>query len=212
VCLAVTDTGCGMEEATLKRIFEPFFTTKGVGQGTGLGLATAHGIVSQHKGWIEVASTLGRGTTFRVFLPAARCPAPGLPDAVEQPVARGGRETILVVEDAPSVRRILAQRLRLVGYRVWEAANGLEALQQWQEHEAQIDLLFTDMVMPEGLNGLELARRMRQGKPALKVIISTGYRLDTADQPTALEKVLFLSKPYSVGTMLEKVRASLDQK
>ncbi len=212
VCLAVADTGCGMEEATLKRIFEPFFTTKEAGQGTGLGLATAHGIVSQHKGWIDVASTLGRGSTFRVFLPAARRQAPVRPGAVERPADRGGRETILVVEDTASVRRILVQTLRLAGYRVWDAANGLEALQQWQEHEAQIDLLFTDMVMPEGLNGLELARRMRQGKPALKVIISTGYRLKTAGLPAASEKVLFLSKPYPVGTMLEKVRECLDQK
>ncbi len=212
VCLTVADTGCGMEEATLKHIFEPFFTTKEVGKGTGLGLSTARGIVSQHQGWIEVESTIGRGSTFRVFLPAAGHPASVRPGVVEQPAARGGRETILVVEDAPSVRRLLAQTLRLAGYRVWDAANGLEALQRWQEHEAQIDLLFTDLVMPEGLNGLELARRMRQGKPALKVIISSGYRLETAGPPAASEGVLFLSKPYPVGTMLEKVRECLDQK
>jgi signal transduction histidine kinase len=211
-CLLVSDTGCGMDAATLKRIFEPFFTTKASGKGTGLGLATVYGIVVQHKGWVEVESRVGAGTAFRVFLPAMAGTPAKTGSLVSQP-APTGKETILVVEDALNLRRVLVQSLRGLGYRVLEAANGQEAMNLWHTHGVEIDLLFTDMVMPEGMTGLELAERVRAEKAGLKIIISSGYSAEI----TNLEKIVaagitYLPKPYPVPQLGTVVRECLDGK
>jgi PAS domain S-box-containing protein len=212
VCLSVADTGCGMEEATLKRLFEPFFTTKEVGKGTGLGLATVDGIIAQHRGWVEVESALGKGTTFRVFLPATTArrtqpaPAGGM-------VAIRGRETILLVEDEPSLRRVVGQVLRRLGYQVLEAANGQAAITVWRDHAANIDLLFSDMLMAEGPSGLDLAATLRQEKPNLKVIISSGYNMEmTAQDRPGTGDMIYLQKPYPIEIVSKIVRECLDGK
>ena len=213
VCLTVADTGCGMDEATQTRMFEPFFTTKEIGKGTGLGLATAYGIVRQHLGWIEVDSKLGQGSVFRVFLPARKKASPGLPDpaAPEVTATPHGKETILVVEDDEAVRSVAVRCLRRLGYRVLEAFNGVEALQRWNEHDGRIDLLLTDKVMPDGMNGLELAERLRQMSRNLKVIVSSGYSLDmTRPGAWSDQGIRFLAKPYELEALAVMVRTSLD--
>lgn len=213
VCLTVSDTGCGMDEETLKQIFDPFFTTKEPGKGTGLGLSTVQGIVAQHKGWVEVKSEVGKGTTFQVFLPAVpRLPA----DSAQAPRTfplRQGNETILLVEDDPRLRLAVARSLRKLGYLVHEAENGQQALRVWQEHGPSIDLLLSDMVMPEGISGLELAERLRALKPDLKAIISSGYSADivASGLPTKAG-VMYLPKPYATENLADAVRSCLDEK
>ena len=212
VCLSITDTGCGMDEDTVKHIFEPFFTTKDVGKGTGLGLATVYGIVAQHKGWIQVESRVGHGTTFRVFLPTSReaLPAPAS-GAGKQDFS--GTESILVVEDDFRVRRALALCLKGLGYQVFEAGNGREALALWQEHRPAIDLLLSDMVMPEGMTGMELAEKLLAQKPALKIIISSGYSAEISrDGQTTKDGFVFLSKPYPFPLLGQRIRECLDGK
>jgi PAS domain S-box-containing protein len=212
VCLSVSDTGCGMDKATLDRIFEPFFTTKGEGKGTGLGLATVHGIVAQHQGWVEVESRVGQGTTFRIYLPAsAKVQTETKGDG--QLAVPTGQETLLVVEDNASVRQMLVQTLRVLGYRVIEAANGQEAMTRWREYGLQIDLLLTDMVMPEGMTGLELAEHVLAEKPNLKIIISSGYSGELNEPGrTAAAGIVYLPKPYQVPLLGKIVRECLDRK
>ena len=213
VCLTVTDTGCGMDEATLQRIFEPFFTTKAVGKGTGLGLATVYGIVAQHQGWINVESQIGHGTTFRIFIPATQTASLELEAAPTAPPIVGGPETLLVVEDEQHLRRIASQRLRQLGYRVLEAANGHDALAQWEAHGQQVDLLLTDMVMPGGLNGLDLAEQLQKTKPDLKVIITSGYSTSLNQSSMTIRPgIVFLPKPYDSVDLAKTVRTCLDGK
>jgi PAS domain S-box-containing protein len=208
--LTVADTGTGMDDATLKRIFEPFFTTKDVGAGTGLGLATVDGVVKQHGGWVEVESEIGRGSTFRVFLPALSASTPA-DDGTSARAARGGTETVLLVEDEGALRRMVKRSLSRQGYRVLEAADGQEALAVWRDHMSEIVLLFTDMVMPEGLTGLELAGRLQAEKPDLKVIVSTGYSADLArDGEATGAAVTSFPKPYDLQALAEVVRRCLD--
>jgi PAS domain S-box-containing protein len=211
ICLSVADTGCGMDAQTLSRIFEPFFTTKDVGKGTGLGLASVYGMVKQHSGWIEVKSAPGRGSTFDVYLPAAAqtpaTPEPGAPT----PSVRGGGETILVVEDEPALRELACQILRRYGYEVLSAATGLEALKVWTRHATRIDLLLTDMVMPGGLSGADLADQVHAQNPKLKVICTSGYSHEIANLNAVLrEGWRFLPKPYSPMTLAASVRQCLD--
>ena len=211
VCLRVSDTGCGIEPAVLDRVFEPFFTTKPQGKGTGLGLATVHGIVTKHKGFVEVESQVGKGSTFSVYLPNASAE-----DANEQQQAsggiRGGSEAILVVEDESPVRRMAVRYLRNLGYRVSEAANGLEALKVWEKEGGSFDLLFTDMVMPEGMSGLDLCVRLREIKTGLRTIIASGYSADIVnDDDVAKHDVRYLSKPYDVATLAATVRECLEK-
>jgi signal transduction histidine kinase/DNA-binding response OmpR family regulator len=211
-CLTVTDTGCGMDEATLKRIFEPFFTTKEAGKGTGLGLATVHGIVQQHHGWVEVQSVIDRGTTFRVFLPAAEPPEAEQLQA-DQVNCRGGTETILLVEDDEPVRRMVGMTLRRHGYEILEAGDGSEAIRMWERHEVKVSLVFTDMVMPGGLTGLELGQRLQQSKPGLKVVISSGYSPDLVAREGRLPAGMrFLAKPFDPKSLGRMVREFLDEK
>ncbi len=207
--LSVADNGCGMSAETLGHIFEPFFTTKPVGKGTGLGLATAYGIVRQHEGWIEVTSELGRGSEFRVFLPA--CPA-GLP-AVSASAGFGdvsGTETILVVEDEAELQQSVAANLRSSGYRVFVAGNGREALDQWRDQIGVIDALLTDMVMPGGVNGLELAEALRAIKPGLPVVIMSGYSKEIARAGASLNpEFLFKNKPCEPKELTAALRKVL---
>ena len=210
-CLTVTDTGCGMDRKTLDRIFEPFFTTKGAGKGTGLGLATVYGIVKQHKGWIDVTSQVGAGTTFKIYFPVAAQPVERATDThtAGKPV-RGGKETILLVEDEKALRELVREVLRSYDYRVIEAASGVEALRVWDEHDGEIDLLFTDMVMPEGLTGSDLAAQLKQRKPELKVIFTSGYSPEVLGREFGPEDTAFLSKPYLPPQLGQLVRQCLD--
>ena len=212
ICLSVADTGCGMDEATQKRIFEPFFTTKALGKGTGLGLATVYGIVAQHRGWVEVQSQPGQGATFRVFLPAIASSSAAKESEKPQRIPTG-HETLLLVEDEPDLRQNLAHTLRVWGYRVLEAANGRQALAFWESHAPEIDLLLTDVVMPEGMMGLELAEKLRAEKPHLKVIISSGYSAEMAAQGiNSSAGMVHLPKPYSAAVLGRTVRDCLDGK
>jgi two-component system cell cycle sensor histidine kinase/response regulator CckA len=212
VCLSVSDTGCGIPAEVLPRIFEPFFTTKGVGKGTGLGLPTVFGIVQQHQGWIHVYSEPGHGTIFRIYLP-------WLSGMSERVIAQkmlsvpiyGGTETILLVEDDAVLRVSVCKALSQLGYRLIEAGNGAEALTAWQQHRAEIQLVLTDLVMPGGMNGKELAERLLKENPELKVIYASGYSAEVADKNFPLEEgVNFLSKPFQTFRLAQTVRQIMD--
>ncbi|MEW6158374.1 MAG: PAS domain S-box protein [Verrucomicrobiota bacterium] len=210
VCLRVADTGCGIPADILPRIFDPFFTTKEVGKGTGLGLATVYGIVKQHNGWIEIESRVGHGTTFRVLLPASGLFHRNLNVTKDPASVEGGSETILVVEDEPALLELAEKILQRYGYQVLSAPNGLRALDVWARHKDQIDLLITDMVMPDGVTGKELAERLLQEKPGLKVIYSSGYSVETMAQGVELlEGVNFLQKPYLPDYFAKTIRECL---
>jgi PAS domain S-box-containing protein len=211
VCLLVTDTGCGMDKAVLGRLFEPFFTTKGVGKGTGLGLATVYGIIKQHEGWVEVESSVGSGSSFRVYTPARAKPAGVAAMPIPAGKIKGGSETILLVEDEFSVRQVTALCLRKLGYAVFEAGNGLEALRVWKEHHDKIELLFTDMVMPEGMTGLDLAHQLKKDNGSLKVIISSGYNERVATAQPAGQEATYLAKPLRAAALAKTVRHCLDE-
>jgi CheY-like chemotaxis protein len=211
-CLRVTDRGCGIAPEIMPRLFEPFFTTKEVGKGTGLGLATVYGIVRQHEGWIEVESERGQGTTFTIFLPNCAKPSEGPSPQASPPIASGGRETILVVEDEVALRDLAQLVLQEKGYQVYCSGSGLEALEHWPEVAAEVDLLLTDMVMPGGVSGRELARRVQGEKPSLKVIYSTGYSTEISGADGVLEEGLnLISKPYTPEKLTAMVRACLDR-
>jgi signal transduction histidine kinase/FixJ family two-component response regulator len=211
VRLSVTDAGCGINAEVMKRIFEPFFTTKEAGKGTGLGLATVYAIAKQHAGWVEVDSRVGHGSTFRVFFPELIKTSVAKTEAIDPQQLRG-TETILVVEDEAAVRRMAVMSLQWFGYSVLEAANGPEALRLWEQHRSEIDLLFTDMVMPQGMTGLDLAARLREAKDGLKVVVSSGYSVDIANSGIpAGSGIAYLSKPYEVKALVAIVRKCLDQ-
>ncbi len=214
-CLTVTDTGTGMDEVTLSRMFEPFFTTKEVGKGTGLGLASVYGIVQQHQGWIEVVSQLGQGTTFKVFFPQRECPA-----ALSSPKEFASRSsasttaqtTILVVEDEPAVREFICTVLKASSYRVLEAVDGVDALKVWARHRNEVTLLFTDLVMPNGLSGRGLADKLQSERPDLNVVYASGYSAEAIGAEwLQAPGVEFLPKPFTpVGIIkaVSTVRAS----
>jgi signal transduction histidine kinase/ActR/RegA family two-component response regulator len=214
VCLSVSDTGTGMDNATLSHLFEPFFTTKETGKGTGLGLATVYGIVKQHQGWITVESKPGAGSTFTIFFPCVSKPVEVAPPKTQSPLASAtGTETLLVVEDEPSLRELVVRILELCGYHIYQAKNGVEALQVWEQHKDEIDLLLTDMVMPEGISGRQLAERLQKDDPALKVIYTSGYSPGMAGKDIALlEGFNFLAKPYPPSRLAQVVRECLDGK
>jgi signal transduction histidine kinase/CheY-like chemotaxis protein/HAMP domain-containing protein len=212
VCLRVIDIGCGMDAATLGRIFEPFFTTKEVGKGTGLGLATVYGIVKRHGGWIEVVSTLGSGTSFAIFFPACTEPVQAkAPDKALAPETPRGKETLLVVEDEPVLREMAHVILEDCGYKILEAASGRKAIEMWNQHPGAIDLLLTDMVMPEGISGMDLAQRLQTSNPKLKIVFASGYSMDDLDASFLRQgHATFLQKPYTHATLAKAVRDCLD--
>ena len=211
-CLSITDTGSGIPKDIMPRIFEPFFTTKDVGKGTGLGLATVFGIVEQHQGWINVYSEIGHGTTFRIYLPRVAEDTDRKAPLTLTSV-RGGSETILLVEDEPFLRNSVRNALSRLGYKVIEAPSGAQALEIWKQHHGEIHLLFTDMVMPDGMNGRELAERVLKTNPELKVIYTSGYSADVVDRNFRLEEgVNFLPKPFEAHKLAQTVRNTLDQK
>ena len=209
VAVSVTDSGCGMDEATRARVFEPFFTTKELGKGTGLGLAMVYGIVKQSDGHIAVESEPSRGTTFRVYLP--RCDAMAEGDARRRKDAiLLGRETVLLVEDDEGVRAVASAMLRTLGYRVVEAPGGLEALRTCREYPGPIHLLLTDVVMPM-MNGREVADRVRVLVPGVKVLFMSGYTDDSILRHGVLDEgVSFLNKPLSHESLSRKLREVLD--
>jgi two-component system, cell cycle sensor histidine kinase and response regulator CckA len=211
ICLTVEDTGCGIDRGNMERIFEPFFTTKEVGKGTGLGLATVYGIVKQHHGWIDVSSEVGLGTVFKIYFPAVAVLESRAPTAtVSSEVVRGGHETILVVEDEPVLRELVCEVLGQYSYRIIQAASGHEALRVWDEFDGEVDLLLTDMVMPEGMSGRELAAQLKKRKPTLKVIYSSGYSPETMGREFNESDTVFLSKPYLPPQLALTVRQCLD--
>ena len=210
ICLRIEDTGCGIDAATLTHLFEPFYTTKDVGQGPGLGLAAVYGIVKQHKGWIDVASRLSIGTVFEIYLPcAAKATAGDKLIADPNPKAR---ETVLVVEDEPELLDLVAGILKTNGYHVLQATSGVKALDVWQTNREKIDLLLTDMKMPEGMDGLELAEILTTQKPRLKVLYTSGYSPSLLGAPDSFrENCNFLPKPYPPEKLLNAVRSCLTE-
>jgi two-component system cell cycle sensor histidine kinase/response regulator CckA len=210
VLLAVSDSGTGMDDATQKRLFEPFFTTKDAGKGTGLGLATVYGIVKQSGGSIWVYSELGKGSTFKIYLPATAAESISAPPARAEQKSSGGTETILIVEDQREPRSVVSEILRRAGYTVLEASNGEEAFQISRRYTGEVALLLTDMVMG-GLGGRSVAEHLTRERPQLRVIYMSGYTDDVIVRHGVLEPGLaFLQKPFSANVLLTKVREVLD--
>jgi CheY-like chemotaxis protein len=200
-----------MKPETLRRIFEPFFTTKEVGKGTGLGLATVYGIIDQHHGWIEVTSEFGKGTTFKIYLPEADKKSVVAVEQAAAPVPASGKETILLVEDEEALRELARMILEQYEYQVLEAGSGVQALKVWDEHKDKIDMLLTDMVMPEGMTGRDLAEKLQAEKPGIKVLYSSGYSPDVVGGYFKLpENSFFLAKPYHPPKLAQAVRDCLD--
>ena len=206
--VSVRDSGIGIEADVLPRIFEPFFTTKDVGRGTGLGLSTVFGIVKQHGGDLTVESELGRGTMFRMMLPAID----GVTAAIDPPLSQlAGDESVLVVEDDPGVRQLTTGVLRDLGYRVLEAGSAREALAKLESDTGKaVRLLLTDVIMPES-SGKELADLVRAMRPEVRVLFMSGYAADVLGRHGVLEDgVEFLEKPFSVDTLARRIREVLD--
>jgi nitrogen-specific signal transduction histidine kinase/ActR/RegA family two-component response regulator len=207
VLLELTDSGVGMDEQTRDRVFDPFFTTKP--EGTGLGLATVYGIVKQSGGQIFVYSEPGIGTTFRIYLPPYLAAVPSVRVAASDNGVHRGNETILLVEDGDLLRPMITDILESRGYTVVSAADGVEALALFADHDGTIDLLLTDIVMPR-MNGRELAERLSAMNPAMRVLFTSGYPDDGAmQQLIANGDVAFIQKPYGGNELVAKIRASL---
>jgi nitrogen-specific signal transduction histidine kinase len=212
ICLKVADTGCGIAPKNLPHIFEPFFTTKEVGKGTGLGLATVYGIIKQHNGWIEVSSQPGEGCQFQIYFPRSAQQIESLRATGGETTPRG-HETILLVEDEAPLRQLVQFLLERLGYSVLEAESGPAALNVWKKRERKIDLLLTDLVMPEGMNGYELSEALHRDDPDLKVIFTSGYSADIVGKDFVLRDGLnFLQKPYHPDKLARTVRDCLDGK
>ncbi|MFO1475878.1 MAG: response regulator [Verrucomicrobiota bacterium] len=211
VSLSVIDTGGGIAPENLRRIFEPFFSTKDAGKRTGFGLATVYGISRQHQGWVEAESQLGKGATFRVYLPAAKDKDPAAGRKPSKQSVTGGDETILVVEDEAPVRELVSKVLAAYGYKILKAETGAKALDIWKKQKGKIDLLLADLVLPDGINGRELADKLRKSKPKLKIIFSSGYSTDVVGKDFVLQRgQYFLQKPYDLQKLALTVRACLD--
>ena len=203
VHLSLTDTGKGMDEATLARIFDPFFTTKDVGQGTGLGLATVYAIIKQHRGIIRVDSQPGQGSTFHIFLPVsvkAAVTEPSRDDAILR-----GSGTVLLVDDEDGVRMVAGRLLQQLGYQVLSAPGGLRALEIYRQERDRIDLVILDMLMP-GMGGAATFQKLKGFDPGVRVLLSSGYSLDgEAQQAMAAGARGFIQKPYRLAVLSHKV-------
>jgi PAS domain S-box-containing protein len=210
VMLAVSDTGCGMDHEVQARIFEPFYTTKAIGQGTGLGLSTVYGIVKQSGGYVWVYSEPGEGSVFKIYLPAAPAEQPTQPPREEEKTPSGGSETIMVIEDEDVVRSLASRGLRDHGYTVIEARNGVQALGYVKQHPGAIDLVISDVVMPE-MGGREFGHRLAQVEPGLPVLYMSGYTGDDVVQRGLLDAgAPFQQKPFAPASLASKVRGMLD--
>jgi CheY-like chemotaxis protein len=211
VMLAITDTGTGMSEETKARVFEPFFTTKDVGQGTGLGLSTCYGIIKQSGGHINVYSEAGKGTTFKVYLPQIEHQTKVAPGQRAPSDLPRGTETILLVEDDPSLREMACALLQRLGYSVLGAANGMNALSLVEQRgKESIDLLFTDVVMPQ-MDGKELSDRIRTSHPETKILFASAYTENAIVHQGVLNPgVALLQKPFTPSALAHKIREILD--
>jgi CheY-like chemotaxis protein len=208
--IAVSDSGTGIPKSLLDKIFDPFFSTKEVGKGTGLGLSMVYGFVKQSGGLIKVYSEEGHGTTFRIFFPSGEAQSQQL-DFVEQTSIVGGTETILVVEDDPAVRTYVIEQLNSLGYTAVPAANAVEAL-RFVEGGGKFDLLFTDVIMPGGMNGRQLRDEMERRRPGLKVLFTSGYPENAIVSHGHLDPgVLLLAKPYRKADLARLVRKALSE-
>jgi two-component system cell cycle sensor histidine kinase/response regulator CckA len=213
VCLTVKDSGCGIAAEDLRHIFEPFFTTKDLGKGTGLGLATVYGIVQLHQGWIDVESQPGQGTVFQIFFPARESFTQHPSTPVRQQSVLRGTETILFVEDEPALGELGRAVLQRHGYRVLEADSGVGALKIWKERGSDVDLVVTDMIMPGGISGHDLAAALRAERPSLQVLYMSGYSAEMPGVGGEEEaSVNFLSKPFTPQALLAAIRRCLDRK
>jgi two-component system, cell cycle sensor histidine kinase and response regulator CckA len=209
VAIAVKDTGIGMDPATRERMFEPFFTTKQGSSGTGLGLSTVLGIIEQSGGQIDVQSEPGEGAEFTIFLPAYTGSEPAL-GTIKRPVAQGGSETLLLVEDEPTIRASVRRLLEWHGYRVLEAENGREALRIYDENAEAVDLVLTDLVMPE-MGGNELVQLLRIRNPGIRVVVMSGYAEQSVANNGAMPAgVGFIEKPFTVDALMRQIRQVLD--
>ncbi len=207
--LAVSDSGLGMNAETQARIFEPFFTTKEPGKGTGLGLATVYGIVKQSNGVVWVYSEVGKGTTFKVYLPLAQTAVEAQsPNPAEQGPITGGSETILMVEDEPLLRAVNREFLEVKGYCILEASNGAQALHICETHQGPIDLLITDVIMP-GISGIELAKSVLAARRQIRVVYMSGYTDQTVDSGALAPDAIFLQKPCSLALLAQTIRRAI---
>ncbi|MDB6095123.1 MAG: multi-sensor hybrid histidine kinase [Verrucomicrobia bacterium] len=213
VRITFADDGAGIAAENLPHVFEPFFTTKDVGKGIGLGLPTVMGIATQHRGWVELESRVGAGTRVEVYLPVGPTRTVEGAAKVDAPNESGGGETILLVDDEALLREITVILLKKQGYRVLQAESGIDALEVWKWHGSRIQLLLTDMVMPDGLTGIELAAKLRVEKPQLKVIFTSAYSREMMGRISAPGEVVhFLQKPYRSERLSDLVRQVLDGK
>ncbi len=211
VKLSVSDNGIGMDEATLKRVFEPFFTTKSLGKGSGLGLATIYGIIHQHRGWIDVDSHVGEGTTFTICLPVAPNEPPEPVQSAVKPPIPHGNETVLIIDDEEVIRDLGTDMLSRLGYTVRTANDGQDGLDQFFRDRDCIDLVILDLSMPR-LSGREVLAQIRSVEPEKKVIISSGYDVDQKSYNFEnLDASGFVAKPYNLAILAQKVRAVLDE-
>jgi two-component system, cell cycle sensor histidine kinase and response regulator CckA len=209
VILSVSDTGEGMNDETSSHIFEPFFTTKEPGKGTGLGLSTVYGIVKQSGGYITVETAVGKGTTFQIYLPQVQAAAEEILFTPPSPGDPSGRETILIVEDETTLRRLLCLSLERRGYSVHAARNGAEAMEIFRLHPSAIDLVVSDIMMPH-MNGIELKRKAVALRPDLKFLFMSGYSEEVIQQlQTSGQGCAFLEKPFLPRDLVAKVQGLL---
>ena len=208
--LTVSDDGSGMEQQTINRIFEPFFTTKALGLGTGLGLSTVYGIVKQNNGFIDVNSEPGKGTSFTIYLPSYQGRAEPIYAPDEAEPLRKGHETILLVEDQPAILKVTRIMLERLGYSVLSASGPSQAVRLAEMHGGSIDLLITDVIMPE-MNGRDLARKLLSVRPKVRQLFMSGYTANVIVHRGVLAAgVHFIQKPFSINDLAKKVRAILD--
>ncbi|GAB6183640.1 response regulator [Thermodesulfovibrio hydrogeniphilus] len=210
VMLTISDDGCGMDEATVAKIFEPFFTTKELRKGTGLGLATVYGIVKQNNGFINVYSELGKGTTFKIYLPRHTAEEPKDIERKRIEELAGGGETVLLVEDEPAILDMITIMLQSMGYNVIAAGNPKEAIKLAKERKGKIDLVITDVIMPE-MNGRDLVDRIKSLYPDIKCLFMSGYPADVISKQGILEKGMhFIEKPFSLDDFSAKLKEILE--
>jgi len=214
VCIEIADTGIGIEESIRKRIFEPFFTTKDVGQGTGLGLAVVFGIVKDHNGWIDLVSEVGRGTTFQLYFPVAVLKAADREPEMKQnnpsPPASSGA-TVLLVEDEENMRRLLERVFSRCGYRILAADTGQSALDIYQQHEDEIDVVLLDMGLPQ-VSGREVLKKIKQQTPGAKIVVTSGHIDPELKSEIVSAQARLLHKPYTPNEVLDAVQSMIDQK